>query len=115
MTIKTYIDMRKLIVRIAYIIWALKRINKVCLSRKVMYKGEECYLTQGASNPYWNLSGIKTGIRYEYVHKNEFKVIRTLSEAINAFKFHYNWVKSYWFLIDTWHKGLFSHIQGTKF
>lgn len=107
--------MRKLYVKSAYFIWALKRINKICLSGKAYYNNEECWLTQGVSDPYWNLYGLVTGNRYENVHRSKFRRVGGIKESLNAFKYRWRWIYSSWYRIDTWKKPLFAKIQGTKF
>lgn len=114
--------MRKLIVKITYAIWALKRMKIPHLGDVVMYKNEKCSLIQGVANPYWDLlplndENLKKDKRdiYKHIHISEFRLSKSFKRNFWAFKSSYKFKIENWFLIDTWGKTLFSPISNIGF
>ena len=83
---------------------ALMKINEPKLGDTVKYKGLECSLIQGVSNPYWdllplaieNLNKSKRDI-YRNVHLSEFE----LQPLRKRFKFSF--MSTYGFLMRSWY------------
>ena len=108
--------MRKIRVRVMYIIYSIKNINKLKLGDSVMYKNERCSVIQGVSNPYWdllpmskeNLDKPKRDI-HKRVHQDNF----IMQPLRNRFRFSflstYNFLMSNWYYIDVRKKGSMSY------
>jgi hypothetical protein len=110
--------MRKLVVKILYVIYAFKKINKPHIGDTVMYIGFPCMLIQGVANPYWDLmpltdANMKKEKRevFRYIHVSDFKLENTLKRKYWAFHQSYKFKMQNWFMIDTWNKSLFSPIS----
>lgn len=100
--------MRKLIVRLVYLIQAIKKMNRFHIFDTVIHANEEYILTQGVADPYWNLSG---KIRLENIHRDMFKLKNPITGRLRRIKHYYDFKMGYWFQIDTWNKSLFSPIS----
>ena len=100
---------RKIIVKIIYLIQAIRRINRYHLGDLVIHAHEEYILTQGVSNPYWNLSG---KIRLTRVHKDRFYLKNPILGRFERVKKYYKFKMDCWYSIDTsFKKSLFSPIS----
>jgi hypothetical protein len=108
--------MRKLIVKIQYAIWAFQKINRPHIGDIVYFKGLQCTLIQGVSNPYWdllpmteeNLAKEKRQI-IKFIHRSDFELQKTFKRNLWAFKSSYKFQMQNWFLIDS-SKPLFSRM-----
>jgi len=103
---------RKIEVRIRYIIYALKTIGNPHLMEKVTYKGEKCSLIQGVNNPYWDLlplspENLAKDHRYIYhnIHISEFKLQPFIKRFWFVFKSSYRFAMGYWYSIDIQRNG----------
>jgi hypothetical protein len=109
--------MRKLIVKIAYVIYALKSINRLHIGDIVFYQGKECMLIQGVADPRWDLlpldkENMDKSLRtvFKNIHKSEFKTAKNAKVYWERFKSNYQFKMGNWFLIDTYQKSLFDSI-----
>lgn len=110
--------MRKILVKINYILWAFNKVKQPHLGDIVKYRGEECSLIQGVSNPYWdllpmtkeNLEKSKRNI-YKHIHVSEFQIDKSMKRNWWAFKSSYKFKMQNWFLIDTYNKNVFDSIS----
>ncbi len=107
---------RKINVKLQYIIKALKDINNSHLGDIVLYNNTKCCLIQGVQNPYWdllplikeNLSKTKREI-YKHIHKDDFK-LQPLYKRFNfSFMFTYNFLMKNWYNIDIKQTGNISY------
>jgi len=104
-------QLRNLEVKINYALWAWKRMKQPHLGDVVTYRGEECSLIQGVSNPYWdllpmtkeNLDKPKREI-YKRIHSSEFQLDKSFKRNWWAFKSSYQFKMQSWFLNDTYRK-----------
>lgn len=110
--------MRKIIVKINYAIWALKRVNKPHIGDFVLYKGVKCSLIQGVANPYWDLMPLTTENLekpkrdvFNQVHVSEFELEKTIKRKLWAFKSSYRFKMQNWFSIDTYGKSIFAPVS----
>ena len=103
--------LRKLIVIIQYIFWALSRVNKPHLGDVVQIKdsGKIGFLIQGANNPYWDIL-IGSDIIND-VHKDKFKLLSPLRGRFHRLKQSYEFQKRNWFLIDNNKRNLLDRIS----
>jgi hypothetical protein len=111
-------ELRKLIVKVAYIIYALKKVSKPHIGDEVIYQKERCILIQGVNDPNWDLMpsseenfNFPIRIIYKNIHTSKFKLDRSFKRHYWAFKDSYRFKISNWFLIDTYNKSLFSSIS----
>lgn len=105
--------MRKLIVKILYMIYAFKRINIPHLGDVVIYGGIKCVINQGVASPYFDLSvldGTNSRIRINNVHESQFKLAKPICGRIMRFIESYKFKMNYWFYIDV-RESLFSGIR----
>jgi len=72
-----------------------KSIKRLNIGDKVLYKGKHYVLTQGVSNPKWNMSG--HGEYHENVHLQNFTKVHTPATWTKSFKRTYNFYMSYWY------------------
>lgn len=105
--------MRKIIVKLMYVLWSLKQINKPHIGDVVTNSGKIYTLIQGVANPYWDMIQYTHigNIRINNVHKSTFKLKNPIMGRIERFKQSYKFQMMNWFLIDTWNKKLFSRIS----
>lgn len=106
--------MRKLIVKLNYIIYALKKINKPHLGDFVKYKGMDCWLVQGVNSPYWDLivfDPTNQEIRINNVHESQFKISKSPKRLWWSFMHSYSFKMNNWFSNDTYNKKLFDRIS----
>lgn len=100
--------MKKIKVKLSYVLWALKRIQQPHLGDVVIYKNCNCSLIQGIASPYWdlmpltkeNLDKPKRDI-YKRIHESEFKLDKSFKRKWWAFKSSYQFKMDNWFIIDT--------------
>lgn len=95
-------DMKKLIVRIKYIVSALREIGQPHIGARVTYNGVPCVLTQGMADPLWNLQVLDTQEFYKKVPITECKLDTSLAGKWRAFRFHYNFYMVYWYSSDVY-------------
>jgi hypothetical protein len=92
---------RKIEVRILYLIFSFKRINKPHIGDLVIFNGFECHLVQGASDPYWSLVSLsKEGTRFDMIHRNKFRLSYKPKDLFYRLKYDYDFLMSYWYKID---------------
>lgn len=105
--------MRKLVVKLMYVLWALKRINRPHLGDVVVNSGKTYTLIQGVQSPYWDMiQHTHIGnIRINNVHKSTFKLKHPIKGRIERIKQSYEFQMRNWFSIDTYHKPLFKRIS----
>lgn len=105
------IKMRKILVKIMYIVYALKKMNDFHVGDVVKIKesGKIGMLIQGVSNPYWDIDIIE--FRVNKVHKDKFKLSNPIKGRLQRIKQSYNFQMRNWCLIDTGNKPLFKRIS----
>lgn len=101
--------LRKLVVLIQYVLFALKRVNRPHIGDIVTYKGKSAMLIQGIMDPYWSLMQDKE--RFDKVHVSEFKLMCPIKGRIYRFKESLKFQLGYWYLIDTNKSKIFNRIS----
>ena len=96
--------MRKLIVKLMYVVWAVSQLKEPTSYDQVIYEGEKRYIKYG--NPHWKIDGIS-----QQVKSSEFKIVRGLKRDWRVFKQRYSFQMSSWYRIDTWNKPIFRRIS----
>ena len=99
---------RGLIVKLVYLIQAIKRINRFHLMDTVVHADEYYILTQGVAKPFWNMSG---KIRLTDIHESRFKLKNPILGRLRRIGHYYKFKVSNWYMIDTWNKNLFEPIS----
>src|SRR5690606_10150999 len=97
--------MRKIEVKIRYIVWAYKRLSFPTTYDKINYQGDEGYCINGVNSPMW-----LTSLSNQRIHESKFLVIRSVKRDIIVFKEHYLFQLRYWYSIDNRNK-LFTRIS----
>ena len=99
--------MKKLRIKLIYVIRALRAINRPHLGDKVIYDGIECILIQGVASPYWdmipltkeNLS-LNRRVRFNRIHEKDFKLEPIWKRFGFSFRHTYRFYMRNWFDID---------------
>lgn len=118
-------NIRALVVRLMYVMYALKNINKPHLGDVVTYKGLQCMLIQGVQNPFWDLwyegtpiairdvdqvlGDDETKERLNHIHKDDFKLQPLWKRFKFSFLSSYEFQMSNWYSIDVQKSGKISY------
>ena len=94
---KLLVRVKDMSLKVGYILGALRSMNHLHLMDIVICNGKRYFLTQGVSDPHWNLSEVTSNGRLEHIHRDNFKKEISFHNFKNAIKFPYE------FYIDHWH------------
>lgn len=89
--------MKALYWRLFIIRLALRWIAQFNIGDEVIWRGQRWRLSQGVSNPYWNLA--RDGGYAEHVHRSEFRKPRTPRAAWRSFRSGYRFYMQNWYAI----------------
>lgn len=88
---------KSLILKCHFLWLGIKSIFQLNLGDTVLYNGRKCNLTQGVYNPKWHMHDIETGERFEFVHRDDFKKVVSLSNIFWDIKHMYRFYMNYWY------------------
>ncbi len=91
--------MKKVVLKIRFILIGLKNIFQLNLGDIVIYNGTKCILTQGVYSPEWHMHEVVTNARHEYIHKKKFRKAVSYKNVKNAINGTYRFYMDYWFSI----------------
>lgn len=104
-------QLKGLVLRLQYLIWALSRRKDIHLMDITIYNGVEHLIINGAGRPYWKVmsleeSNLKRKKRKTFHLLEENIVLKKgLKRNIQVIKQDYNFQMGYWYRIDLNKKG----------
>lgn len=88
--------MKALLVELRIVVLSVKAIFNLNLGDIVRHNGKRYVLSQGVSKPSWNIGEVGGGEYLEYIHEDDFRKERTLSNAVHSFRFMHRFYCGYW-------------------
>lgn len=76
-----------------------RSLFKLNLGDEVVYNGEVWILMNGPSDPLWTIHRKSDNKRLEYIHRDNFKKIRSIKNAWHDVIFTWSFYSGYWFQI----------------
>lgn len=84
---------RKLEVKIRYVIWAITQLKEPTSYDTVIFNGRQHWIEY--ANPHWKIKNIPGQLK-----KQDFKIVRGFKRDIRVFKQRYKFQKTSWYSID---------------
>jgi hypothetical protein len=103
--LKFFKKIRPIEVKMCYVLWALKRINKPKIGEIVYHKGRVGVLLQGVKAPYWDIyfsegNELNNFTIVKHIHENDFRLKPLWRRFKTSFETSYNFQIGYWYTID---------------